>query len=106
MTQLAAENPMTPRGSFVWYLDSSEGIVKIFRTIYPNQLKIVMVMGVYDSTLPQKLLIELPNMVCDYLEDKSSLSLEPELLERVRSQKDEPVPPDSEESSPDSYITP
>ena len=72
MTQLAAENPMTPRGSFVWYLDSSEGIVKIFRTIYPNQLKIVMVMGVYDSTLPQKLLIELPNMVCDYLEDKSS----------------------------------
>lgn len=106
MTQLAAENPMNPRGNFVWFLDSSEGTVKIFRTVYPNQLKIVMVFGVYDSTIPQKLLTELPNMVCDYLEDKSSFSMEPELLERMRSLKDEAVLQDSEESSSDIYITP
>lgn len=108
MSQLAAENPMTPRGNFMWFLDPSEGTVKIFKTIYPNQLKLVMVFGVFDATIPQKLLTELPNIICDYLEDKSKYALEPELLERVRSLKDDiyvpPVPTSGD--SPDTIYTP
>ncbi len=102
MSTLAAEDPSKkPNGNYYWFVDQNEGTIKIFRTIYPNQLRAVMVLGLYDSSIPSKLLNELPNMICDYLTDNTDLEMEPEVLARIRN----PVT-DKPEDPQDSTYTP
>jgi len=82
---------MQPRGNFMWFHNPAEGTIQIFRTLYPNQLKLVMIFGVYDKNLPTSILQELPNMICDFLTDRKALTLEPEVIERFSDPDRYPV---------------